>query len=130
MQRLIAVKLQQANVANINNIIYTKDILEEIVKQAKDKSFSSNICPQVSYRNPLSPISPDEVSHIANNIRIEEDYLVCDIKILRTPYGRILEEIMKTTPVTFGVRGLISTNDNNEIERCRLMSIGVSPNNI
>jgi hypothetical protein len=97
----ISAPILKADVPNSNGRIYPLAALENcIAEEAKRKPLLGVI----GMDEGLS-ISLDKVSHIAENLRIEGDTLVADIRVVNTPAGNQLIELYKSGLITFRSSG-------------------------
>jgi hypothetical protein len=96
-------KIIHLDTPNKNNRIYPRAEME--------KSIAARNSQNIPLFGPLNnsifsnEINISEVAFICNNLRIEEDYVVGDMKILNTPKGIILNELMKNTEMAFRTVG-------------------------
>lgn len=79
------VVIQQADVPNLNGRIYPKDLLEKVIE-------SQSLMGMVGM-NETSTLELEKVSHKVENLRMENGYLVGELKILSTPMGKTLSQL-------------------------------------
>lgn len=84
-------KLLHIGVPNKNNRIYPIETVEAIIEQAKTRG---PILGQVGLPDDVLKVSMSNVSHMVENLRIEGEYLVGNIKVLDTPAGKVLAPIL------------------------------------
>jgi len=94
-----------ADTPNINGVVYSREELERAFERymAQPNRFGS-----------LSPDSSfDKISHHLKSVAFEGDVLYGEIEILRTPFGNLLKDLLKTVPRSLTL-GLIAkaTMDN------------------
>lgn len=95
-----------------SNRIYNKKCIENIIEDWKNKE--TCFCEiEKGVNDPLA-INLDKISHQITNMYMEGDELKCTIKILDTPYGKILKTIAESTNGNFSldVSGRVDKNNN------------------
>lgn len=85
-------KIMKVGAPNSNGRTYTKEAIEEAIKQYQAKDH-----PNLGTLNFTNTIDLDKVSHTINNLRIHNDTLIGEITPLNTPCGNILSEILPFT---------------------------------
>lgn len=88
------VEILTINELNKNNRIYPRELVEKMVETQKEVYFGMIGMPEgidasVDFTN---------VSHACDNLRIEGDKLLADVKIMDTPKGKLLTECLKLNP--------------------------------
>jgi hypothetical protein len=78
---------------------------------------------KVSWTEP--PIS--ESSHIASNLRISGELLVCDIEILPSPTGGVLTELVRLGLADFRAYGVGSSDSAGYVSDFKLIRVDVFP---
>jgi hypothetical protein len=90
-----------ADKVNKNKRLYPRKVLEAAIEKLKNREVLGVMgMPQDTI------VKFSEVSHKANNLRLEGNELKCEIEILKTPNGKILEELLKTNSVEFRTSGI------------------------
>lgn len=114
------VKVLKFGVKNLNDRIYTKESIENCLENfmviVKDgKAFG-----QLGYPD-NADIDLKEVSHKVNNVYIDGDYLIADIKILDNVKGKDLNSILNE--VVFRTRCVGKMIEGDIIDIDRIISI-------
>ena len=105
----------RADVPNGNNRIYTREVLEKIVKDFKKNDIEH--CGQLGM--PCDGrIHADILSHKVNNIKLQDDELIADIEVINTPSGRKLAEMIKNHEVALRTQGMVSNSTYKENGVC------------
>ena len=87
---------------NARGIIHPRHVAESIIAQYKEKSVTLG---ELGYPNDLT-IHLDNVSHSIDDLWIEGDCLKAKIRVLKTPMGDKLQEMLEAgTSVSFGIAG-------------------------
>lgn len=113
------VKIKTANIPNKNGIIYPLEILQNICISSPDEILGTIGLPEQN-----AAICLISASHVISNLRIENDILVGDLKLLNTTNGKKLEYILLSgncgefRPTGYGVVG-----QNGVIQKYELFSI-------
>jgi hypothetical protein len=79
---------------NSNNRIYTRKLVEKIVEDQKEIYFGMIGMPT----DHNATVDFLKVSHACDNLRIEDDKLIADVKILDTPEGKVLKQLVESVP--------------------------------
>lgn len=119
-----------ANKVNKNNRLYPRKVLENCVEQWSKKD--TEMLGMMGM--PTSSIMQfSDVSHKVVNLRLEGNELKCEIEILKTPNGKMLEKLIKSkVGVEFRTAGIGNgkTDDNGVFvidESFKLTSINALP---
>jgi len=107
---------------NLNGRIYTKEVVENIVKQFEKREEA--MFGELGYPDTFD-VALANVSHRIEEIHLDEDKkaLVGTIKILDTPKGRIVKDLLKNrVGISCRPRGAGKINENDEIEDFKLYS--------
>lgn len=100
----------KADVANKNDRIYSKEVIEKVIKDFKELPPRAMMGCLGMQSTTVIPFK--EVSHIITDLRIENDCLVADIEILDTPQGKTLQTIMEAgNLVAFRMAGIGSVEN-------------------
>lgn len=106
---------------NRNNRIYTKECMEKAIADTKklieEKRFLGELQPQD--RN----INLSNVSHMVTDLRIEENKVMAEIQVLKTPRGIILQEMLDAKEIEFVQRGLGKIGKDNIVTDYTLIAI-------
>jgi hypothetical protein len=110
-------QLMRLNHLNKNGRIYTPESLEKFL----EKGYYGEI------GHPQNPIVDlGKVSHEVYDLRIEDDILVGEVKILPNPNGEILKLIL--SEVVFRPRGMGNVNEQSkQVENFQLLSFDAIP---
>jgi len=111
-----------ADKPTINGRIYPKEVLEEAVKkynQSNDKlgqyGFSEN-----------SKIDLSKVTHETEEVRLEDDgSVVANIKLLNTPYGNMVYDMIKDDAAVVGPVFLGNIDDNFIVNNAEILSVDI-----
>jgi hypothetical protein len=99
------VKILPIDRPNWNGRIYNQSVVQSVIEKCKTPVFGS--------LESVANIDLTKVSHITENLRVENGWLVGDVKVLKTPMGQILSEILlveSNINFTFGGYGNISAD--------------------
>jgi len=104
------VKIQVVDEPNANNHVYSKEVLENAIKEFNEgkELFGGIGMPPTGYGMPLDldlPFSELQISHKISSLSIEGDYLVGEVEILKTPLGEILSKILIDDQLDFRMCG-------------------------
>lgn len=85
-------KILELNNSNKNGYVYSKDIMEKVIDNWKEKGkklgeFKTN-------NNSLSKTNLLHISHKVNDLKIEGNDVIGDIEIYDTPYGTLCQELV------------------------------------
>jgi hypothetical protein len=99
-------KIQELDKPNKNNRIYPKEEIEKSIVKFNETADAMNGVPgMIDYPDGLQ-IDMTKVSHVVKNLRIEDNYLVGDFTVLKTPEGKKLSELLNASPATVAFRTL------------------------
>ena len=109
---------------NLNGRIYTKELAEKIVEQFENRD--GEMFGELGYPDRFEVLLT-QVSHKVEEIHLDEENkaIVGTIKILDTPKGKIVKEMLGTDDyvgITCRPRGSGTINENSEIEDYTLYS--------
>ena len=114
------VKILPIDRPNWNGRIYSQSVVESAIAKCKSPVYGhcdSNI----------GQVDLEKVSHITENLRIENGWLVGDVKFLGTPKGKILKEIYEpSNMMKFVVAGHGNISDDGVVTDFILSSVNVS----
>ena len=104
-----------ADVANKNNRIYPKALLEKlVVKHSQKEGVGTVGYPEWLPDELFGTVPLDKIAFAWSNLRLVENNLLADIKILPTPEGQKLEQLMSESEFGFRTFG-VSTLDKENI---------------
>ena len=119
------IRLQQLDVPNLNKRTYPKDVMQKAIDKVRD------------HQTPLLGTIgvPDEpgvplqsVAFSVSDLRIEDDYLVAEAKILNTPMGAQLEKMLSEPPsVSYRTCGTGNVDENGVISNFAICCINAIP---
>lgn len=100
---IFSMPLLQVDVPNKNNRIYPKKVIEKAIQDCHE------VFGGIDFTEfEKGKILFSKVSHVVANLRLEKDCLWGDIKLLKTPNGKVLKKLLETTPkeVAFRTSGI------------------------
>ena len=99
--------MQIADEPNKNNRVYPKEVLEKAVAAFKERKYPmfGTFGMQDFIRMPDGDISIEGVSHSIEDLKIEDNVLFADVKILDTPIGKKLKTV-GTDDLAFRIAGI------------------------
>ena len=110
------------DIPNKNGRIYTKECMKKAIADTKklieEKRFLGEL-EQPQYTD----INLSNVSHMITDLRIEENKIVADIQVLKTPKGFLLQEMMDAKEIEFVQRGLGKIGKDNIVTDYTLIAI-------
>lgn len=109
---------------NKNGHIYPTDVMERAIERYKEKNASmfgqlGMPAPQIENMTPQL----DDVSHIIQDLKIEDGKLIATIETLDTERGCLLMGIMSVTEMDFRTAGQGTVSDDGTITEFELHSI-------
>ena len=120
-EKMITVKICQADVPNKNNRVYPASVLETVAQSQKPILGTVGI-PE-GWEIPL-----DQISHQVTNLRIEDGYLVGNVTILETEAGKAAEALLSSASPDFRMRGTGLVSKDGVISDYELISIDLVMN--
>ena len=94
------------DVPNKNNRVYSRSVIEDAIKPL----VGTKMCGQVGMPSGdivAVGIEMDKMSHVVENLRINDNnQLIGDVTILRTPGGNTITNLMETRPLDFRLSGV------------------------
>jgi hypothetical protein len=106
-------KILEIGVPNTNNRIYPRNVIDDMVVSWTGKSIFGMIGMPTGISCTL-PINMTQISHVVENIRVEDNWLVGDVKVLKTPQGAILDNNLSLGVGVFRPAGFATTSQNDE----------------
>lgn len=104
----------QANKPTLTGHIYPLEALENCLKDFVPNTMFGRICYPGQQLSTL--IRLGNVSHMVEDLKIENDCLLAKIKVLETPHGLLLKDMAKVKPPRFITFGLGHANEYNIID--------------
>lgn len=104
------------NYMNLNKRIYTKNTCQKIID---DFNKQNSVFGEIEPDN--TDISLANVSHLVEKLWIENNILKAEIKILNTPQGKILEQLVDS--MCFSSRAFGTINPDNTVEIKKFLTI-------
>lgn len=95
-----SVNICELNKPNKNGRIYTYSAFKDVI----GKSFYGSI----GMPKECCELNLATVSHVVENIRIEDDMLIGDVKILKTPEGKNLKELVDNVVFRLAGTGILT----------------------
>lgn len=93
MKEIFSVEILKLDEPTITGRIYPREVVEKSFYQ--DREYLGRIgMPEYGVDSNSGEINLRFCSHITKNLRIEDNVLKCDIKILDTKHGHILENLI------------------------------------
>lgn len=106
--------IARADVVNSNGRLYPREVLEKAVQEFnRNHKHSMSMLGQLGMPE-TAKIQFSKASHLVKNLRMQGDYLVGDFKIINTPAGnQLLEMMKKPDSVAFRTQGMgtVKVND-------------------
>lgn len=98
----------KANILNIdtkneNGRIYPKDLVEKAVLKYNENKEQIGLG-TLEFQDTLE-MDPNNISHKISNVRIEENNVVCDVKLLNTPKGKLVQDLLKDMQLSVATAG-------------------------
>ena len=118
---------------NINGVIYDRKAMEKAIADYQTKIDEGKALGELAIgvgdETGLS-VNFERVSHMITGVRIEGNNVVGDIKVLDTPMGNILKQLMEFHGSGFrlGVRGIGTVNDQNVCTDFEIVSVDILNN--
>ena len=136
------VVIQQLDIPNKNGRIYSKEVIQKALENAKEKLESGEMLGELCIPNDPNIISGDAsppvnlaaVSHVVKRMWIEDGNLMGEVKILDTPNGKILKHMLEhdelRNSVAFRPSGFGKIDENGFVSDYEFRSISVMPSDI
>ena len=127
-------KVLKLNVLTGNKVIYPTDVVQREIDRLNNSAHPmfGMMKSDIEFNSPMIDIT--QVSHAISDLKIEEDYLTAEIKILNTPKGELLQTLFdKKIDIGFTVMSQIGyqydLNENNQtvINFLKIMQIYALP---
>jgi hypothetical protein len=117
---LFGVEFANANIRTHNGRIYSVETLEQAIADTKSPvygQFTGSMDPYVDLSN---------VTHKCTNLRMEGNIAKCDVEIMTTPHGVMLEQLLcGDMEYALCVRGLGHVDEFGVVTELELISIDV-----
>ena len=92
----------EMDVPNKNNHVYPKYVIEQVVEMWKGKQMLGQIDMPTFADEKSHFLQLDRASHVVENLRIDDNnYLIGDITVLKTPAGKLLDDLMTVDGLCF-----------------------------
>lgn len=105
MKQLKSQVVAKADIPNLNNRVYSKKVLENIVNHFNSLPKDSMIGQMGMPHDSIIHFSM--ASHLVSNLRIsDKNELIADIQVLDTPHGKQLSEMIDKGYVVFRLQGV------------------------
>jgi hypothetical protein len=111
------VQIMRADVPNSNGIVYPLSALEECIQASKAETIFGMLDP-----GDITNVDFSKVSHIVDNLQIEDGYLVGDVQILQSAKGDLLKKLLEEVHIDFRASGT-GVRVGNTITNFKLISI-------
>lgn len=98
--QLIGVKIQQVDVPNKNNHVYTRETIEQVIADYDDSE--KILFGTIGMSNDRAIVHS---SHRIDKLRIEDGWLVGDVTVLETETGNALATMLEAHPLDFRMDG-------------------------
>lgn len=96
-------EIMTTDVYTANGHIYPKEMMEQVIEK-----FNNRQKPMMCEINPTSDygynVSLDRVSHAITDMRLDGDKVMATIKVLDTPYGKIMKSLLSLEDADFAFR--------------------------
>lgn len=117
------VEVAVADTPNKNGRVYPRAELEKMIEQANKRAESGQLLGELGMGEGGN-IEMSRVSHTISNLRWQGDTVVADITILKTPMGKIIEDLAKQgTNLDYRTRGFADVSEDGVISNFQLVSI-------
>lgn len=129
---IVGVEVMQLDTPMASGRVYGTIEMQRVVETWRGKKVRGTIIVDdyASEGNAVnySPIVFDQSSHIASNLRVLGNSLVCDIEVMNTMPGKVLAELLKLGMADFKMYGVGNTRTDGQVEEFELVRIDVYPN--
>lgn len=131
-EELIAVRILILDQPNKNNRTYTTECVQQCIDthpvvygELGMSPFNVNELIDSSSSVDLS-VNTARISHVVTNMKIKDGYWVGDVRILNTPMGRMLNQLISVEfHIDFRPRGTGNINEDGVISNYSIISIDV-----
>jgi hypothetical protein len=115
----LTVKICQADTPNKNNRLYSSEVLQSAIEKVATKEMLGTI------GMPEGPsVDLADVSHTITDLRLEGGFLVGKVKVLKTPKGKLLEELLSQPPsLDFRLAGVGQVDSNGVVSNFTITSV-------
>lgn len=90
----VKVQLMKVGTPSANGRVYSKEAMEEAIKNFNESSIKGGTLGQVGDLS--HPVNMKDLSHVFENVRIEDDKVLADMKILDTPQGQNVQALLES----------------------------------
>lgn len=116
---ITAVKIMRADVPNGNGRVYPMAALEQCV----ERSMTDTILGVLGTPTTDTGVDISKISHVVENLRIEDGYLIGDITVLQTAQGDILSQLVDAVQIDFRASGIGELSEDKVVNDFKLISI-------
>lgn len=111
----LGVTVLRMDESNRNGRIYSTEVVEGMLKNIAGSKMLGTFG--------MDGVNLENVSHEASNLRIEDGELRCDIKVLDTPMGLVLQTMLND--VEYASRGYGRISATGEVSEWTMISVDV-----
>lgn len=115
-----------ANVKNSNDRIYTQEALDKIKEQLSEQIKKGRALGELGHPDRFE-VTLNNTSHLVTDIYQEDDVLYGDIRILDTPRGRDLQNLMDADLIVFRPRSAGIVNEDGTVNIHQIYSFDAIP---
>lgn len=90
----VEVQLMKLDTPSINGRVYSKETMEEVVKNFNESQIKGGTLGKVEEMT--HPIDLKDLSHVFENVRIEDDKVMATMNILDTPKGQNVKALLES----------------------------------
>lgn len=90
----VKVQLMKVGTPSANGRVYSKEAMEEAIKNFNESQVKGGTLGQVGDLS--HPIDLKDLSHVFENVHIEDDKVLADMKILDTPVGQNVKALLES----------------------------------
>lgn len=90
----VKVQLMKVGTPSVNGRVYSKEAMEEAIKNFNESQIKGGTLGQVGDLS--HPVDLKDLSHVFENVHIEDDKVLADMKILDTPQGQNVKALLKS----------------------------------
>lgn len=111
------VKIQKLDEPNKNGVVYTSEEMERAIKDREQ--------PVLGQFGALEDglVNLTKVTHQFSNLAVEDGWLVGELKVLSTPFGPTLQQLMDANDISFRVSGVGRVDDSGVVSDLKLISV-------
>jgi len=113
------IKILKLDAANKNGRIYATATIQSAIDRLENKAVLGTLGMPSEASVQLS-----EVSHVVNNLSIEDGYLVGNATVLKTQKGEELKKLLAENKIVFRTAGIGKIDENGKVSEYNIISIG------